>query len=125
MRILITGINSALGSAIADGLDGHEVIGLARTAHDKYPTICCDLRAGVPPLPSVDVCLHLAFVTDPVFCRERRPEAYQVNVLGTKSLLKTASKFVFGVSGAAPFMAFRMGCRRRAGRRPLPMNMPP
>jgi len=100
MRILITGITSALGSAIADSLEGHEVIGLARREHEGYPTICCDLRAALPRLPEVDVCLHLAFANDPRYCKEHSGEAHRINVLATKQLLKIASRFVFISSGS-------------------------
>jgi nucleoside-diphosphate-sugar epimerase len=99
MRILITGINSALGSTVADSLSGHEVIGLGRRHHPKYATIIGDLRHGVPPLPASDVCLHMAFITDPKFCAENHPEAYQVNVAATASLVAAAPRFVLVSTG--------------------------
>jgi nucleoside-diphosphate-sugar epimerase len=99
VKILITGMSSALGMAIAGSFTGHEVTGLDRKNHGHYPTILCDLRDGVPKLPRFDICLHLAFVTDPRICRESREEAYRVNVLGTKSLLPCANRFVFVSTG--------------------------
>jgi nucleoside-diphosphate-sugar epimerase len=117
MKILITGIHSALGKAIADGLDGHDVIGLARREHPRYRTILCDLLAGVPPLPAFDVCLHLAFITDPKWCRERPADAYRINVTATQSLLGRAGRFVFLSTGSV--YGFRDGLSDEA-RRPEP-----
>jgi nucleoside-diphosphate-sugar epimerase len=99
MKILITGMSSALGKAIAGSFTGHEVTGLDRKKHGHYPTILCDLREGVPALPRFDICLHLAFVTDPKICRQSPAEAHTVNVLATKSLLACARRFVFISTG--------------------------
>ena len=99
MRILITGINSALGSAVADSLADHEVLGLGRKRHPRYETIVCDLRDSLPPLPAVDVCLHMAFITDPKFCETNQNEAYQVNVAATASLAAAATRFILVSTG--------------------------
>jgi nucleoside-diphosphate-sugar epimerase len=99
MKILITGMSSALGKAIAGSFAGHQVTGLDRKNHGHYSTILCDLREGVPVLPRFDICLHLAFVTDPKICRQSPEEAYKVNVLGTKRLLACARRFVFVSTG--------------------------
>jgi nucleoside-diphosphate-sugar epimerase len=100
MKILITGISSALGNAIARGLSEHEVIGLARSKHPCYPTVVCELGAGVPVLPRVDVCLHLACLTDPVLCREHPEEAYRINVRATRQLAEQARRFVLASTGS-------------------------
>lgn len=99
MRILITGINSALGSAVADSLAGHAVIGLGRRKHPRFETLVCDLRHELPPLPRVDVCLHMAFITDPAYCSENQVEAYQVNVAATAKLVAAAPRFVLASTG--------------------------
>lgn len=99
MRILITGINSALASAVADSLAGHEVIGLGRGQHPKYETIVCDLRDRLPPLPAADVCLHMAFITDPKYCADNHHEAYRVNVAATAGLVAAAPRFVLASTG--------------------------
>jgi nucleoside-diphosphate-sugar epimerase len=117
MRILITGINSALGAALADGLMGHEVIGLGRHAHPRHRTVLCDLRGEVPPLPAVDLCLHLACVTDPKYCSEHPAEAYRVNVSGTARLLGRARRFVLVSTGSV--YGYQEGPLDE-GRRPAP-----
>ncbi len=99
MRILITGINCALGTAVADSLAGHDVIGLGRAPHSLYETIVCDLRHELPPLPTVDVCLHMAFITDPKYCAENHFEAQRVNVAATAELAKAAPRFILASTG--------------------------
>ncbi len=99
MKILITGINSPLANAVAGTLAGHNVVGLDRNPHPRYPTIRCDLREGTPDLPVFNVCLHMAFATDPRYCREHPAEAYRVNVAGTRALLPSARRFVFVSTG--------------------------
>jgi nucleoside-diphosphate-sugar epimerase len=100
MRILITGINSAVGESVADSFAEHEIIALGRKQHPRYRTIVCDLHAGVPRLPNIDLCLHMAFVTDPVFCREHYEDAYRVNVSATVSLLRRVPRFVLVSTGS-------------------------
>jgi UDP-glucose 4-epimerase len=100
MRILITGINSALGIALAESLTQHEVVGLAKTRHPKYPTVLCNLGSPLPSLPAVDVCVHLASITDPGYCREHYEEAYEVNVAATMRLLKAAPRLVYVSTGS-------------------------
>jgi nucleoside-diphosphate-sugar epimerase len=100
MKILITGIGSELATALARGLAGHEVIGLARREHGCYPTLVCDLRAGVPDLPRVDVCVHLAALTDPRLCEARPKAAYRVNVAATRELARQARRFVLISTGS-------------------------
>ena len=99
MRILITGINSALGTAVADSLTGHEVIGLGRRAHPKYETILADLLHEVPPLPDFDVCLHMAFITDSKYCEANPDAAHRVNVAATAALAAAAPRFVLASTG--------------------------
>jgi nucleoside-diphosphate-sugar epimerase len=100
VRILITGINSALGGAVADRLAGHKVLGLGRKENARHLTLVADLRDGVPDLPNLDVCLHLAAITDPQVCRQRYREAYAVNVAATARLLEKARRFVLVSTGS-------------------------
>ncbi len=108
MRILITGINSRLGTLIARKLSkNHEIIGLDLNDQGKFKTIKFDLGSDNnldTMLESVDVCLHLAFITDVKYCEEKRKKAYDVNVVGTKKILdycknKKVKKFVLISTG--------------------------
>jgi nucleoside-diphosphate-sugar epimerase len=100
MKILITAINNPLANAVAETLEGHEIIGLGRREHPRYRTILCDLRDELPTLPAMDVCLHLACVSNLQVCKERPEEAYRVNVSATSELLGCASRFVYASTGS-------------------------
>jgi len=88
MKILITGINSALGILIARKLsENHEIIGLGTRDLGEFKTIKFDLGSNKKfDMEPVDVCLHLAFITDPKLC-EKNKDAYKINILGTKKIL--------------------------------------
>mgnify|MGYP001573018898 CR=1 FL=1 len=105
MKILVTGISSALGTIIARKLsENHEVIGLSKRKVKGFKTISFDLGSTKElRIGSVDVCVHLAFITSPEIC-EKDTMAYRVNVLGTKKLLEycrktKVKKFVFISTG--------------------------
>jgi nucleoside-diphosphate-sugar epimerase len=110
MRILITGINSALADAVARELTHHEVIGLGRKPHSRLPTVLCDLARGLPPLPDVDVCLHMAALTDPGYCAGHPDEAHRVNVSATAALLDRVPRLVFVSTGSV--YGFHEGVRQ-------------
>lgn len=106
MKILITGINSKLGTLIARKLsENHEVIGLDLRSSGEFKTIKFDLGSNKAlDIDTVDVCLHFAFITDPKYCEEKKEKAYNVNVLGTKKILdccknKKIKKFILISTG--------------------------
>lgn len=108
MKILITGINSALGNNVARKLanEGHKVVGLGLNTNKSFNTYRHDLSSNKKLiLPKVDACMHFAFITDAKYCEEQKNKAYKVNVLGTKKILdyckeKKISRFIFISSGA-------------------------
>ncbi len=119
MRILVTGITSALGDAVAHSLAEHEVLGLARKAHPRFRTIICDFRNDLPRLPSVDVCLHMAAITDAAYCRQWPSEARRVNVSATSLLLRCAARFVYVSTGSV--YGYQCGPATE-DQKPRPMN---
>ena len=105
MRILITGINSKLGLLLAKRLSKkHEVIGLGTRDLGSFKTVKFDLSSDKElDLELVDICVHLAFVTDNKICEEDE-KAYRTNILGTKKMLdyckeKSVKKFILASSG--------------------------
>lgn len=106
MKILITGINSKLGTLIARKLsENHEVIGLDLRSSEEFKTIKFNLGSDKDlNIDAVDVCLHFAFITDPKYCENENEESYNVNVRGTKKILdycknKKIKKFILISTG--------------------------
>lgn len=106
MRVLITGINSAIGKLLASKLlsNGCEVIGLGRnlSGEEKYKRIEFDLlKNAKPAISDVDICLHLAALR-----YSENPELlFRTNVYGTQRILEIAKesgvhKFIYISTGA-------------------------
>ena len=82
----------------------NEVIGIGTRKLKGFKTIKFDLGSDKSlRLEPVDVCLHLAFITDANKC-ENNPYAYKVNILGTKKVMdyckiNKVKKFVLGSTG--------------------------
>jgi len=105
MKVLITGISSNLGTLIARKLSQHhEVTGMSTGNFREFRTVNFDLGSGRElDIESVDLCIHLAFITNPNLC-EKDAWAYKVNVAGTKKILdycknKKIKKFVLASTG--------------------------
>jgi len=105
MKVLITGISSSLGILIARRLSkNHEIIGISTRTLKEFKTIKFDLGSDKSlMIEPVDVCIHLAFITDANKC-ENDPYAYKVNILGTKNVLNyckrnKVKKFILGSTG--------------------------
>lgn len=108
MKALITGINSALGESIAARLSSdrkNRIIGLDIKPNRRFQTLEHDLASEkeIKDVP-FDVCIHLAFITDPKYCEENRGKAYRVNVLGTRKMLEHCKR-----NGAKKFILISTG----------------
>jgi len=117
MRALVTGATGFIGSTLITHLEnfGYSVRILSRENNLDYDTIVCDLNSGNIPeaaFNSVDIVFHLAGYTHDLKSNEKnKKDYYDVNVKGTVSLIKAASrenvkKFIFvssvkagGISG--------------------------
>src|SRR3989338_8398271 len=105
MKILVTGISSNLGTLIARRLSqDHEVTGISTRNFREFKTVNFDLGYDKElDLEPVDLCIHLAFITNPGLC-EKDDMAYKVNVIGTKKILdyckkEKIKKFVLASTG--------------------------
>ena len=105
MKILITGISSSLGTLIARRLSQHhEITGISTRKFREFKTINFDLGSDRDlDIGPVDLCIHLAFITDPYIC-EKDARAYKVNIIGTKKILdycknEKIKKFVLASTG--------------------------
>ncbi|MBI2647642.1 NAD(P)-dependent oxidoreductase [Candidatus Woesearchaeota archaeon] len=106
MKILITGISSNLGTLIARKLSQHhKIIGISTRNFCEFKTINFDLGSNKDlDIEPVNLCIHLAFITDPDLC-EKDARAYKVNIMGTKKILdycknKKINKFVLASTGS-------------------------
>ena len=103
MRILVTGGFGYLGSHVSDYLQkqGHQVRILSRTAHPELAAWSCqfDIHIGnVADYSSIENCcrnidtvIHTAALNE-VDCKDKDEDALLVNGLGTRNVMKDASK---------------------------------
>jgi len=100
--ILITGVNSNMGKHVAKELSkDYKIIGMGRTNPNikKIRFIKFDLRRSIPKT-KVDVVIHLASLTR--ICETNPELAYEVNVDGTRKLIKSVgnAKFIYISTGS-------------------------
>jgi UDP-glucose 4-epimerase len=103
-KIVITGYDGFVGSHLVDTLlQKYNMVGISNTSATKQNTLQIrkDIRnITAKDLPKNIYCIiHLAALTDVVYCHDHPVDCYDVNVKGTQNVLEIArkidSKFIF------------------------------
>ncbi len=96
-KILVTGYTGFIGSHLIDSFKkNYEIFGLSRSK-DKNPDIIQikgDIRnITAKKMPKkLDAIIHLAAMTDVLYCQKNPVECFDVNVNGTQNMLEIARK---------------------------------
>ena len=102
-NILVTGHDGFLGSHLVSELQKKfNVIGVSKTSYGQKITqikkdICKISYLDFPE--KINYIIHLAAITDPIYCQKNPKECFNVNVNGTQNILELArrkdSKIIF------------------------------
>ena len=97
MKILMTGASGFLGGIMKRTLETHDIITVGRHPSDNIP---CDLSLAIPRLVESDIVVHAAGKAH-VIPKDRSEEQafFDVNLEGTKNLLKGISKLESAPTG--------------------------
>jgi dTDP-4-dehydrorhamnose reductase len=98
MKILITGSNGMLGSALVQHLaESHQLFGIGIEANSKqniryFQTDIADKNAVYAAFSNAapDIIIHTAALTNVDGCEQNRAEAFRINVNGTKNIADAA-----------------------------------
>lgn len=95
--ILVTGYSGFIGSHLVNSLKrNYKIIGLSRKKpkNSSITHITSDIRkTRVKDIPKkVDAIIHLAALTDVMYCQSNPTKCFDINVNGTQNLLEIAKK---------------------------------
>jgi nucleoside-diphosphate-sugar epimerase len=108
MKLFVTGINSFIGSRLADlaRQNGHDVFGADVTPSTNSQFYQIDIRdpklAAIIP-DQTDAIIHLAAISRDPDCRANPKESFDINIQGTLNLIdatraKSVAQFIFASS---------------------------
>lgn len=108
MRLFITGVNSFIGSRLADiaQQDGHDVFGadITPSANSQFHTMDVRDSGFSTILPDhTDALIHLAAISRDPDCRARPKDSFDINIQGTLNMIdaaraKNVAQFIFASS---------------------------
>ena len=95
--ILVTGYDGFIGTNLVNSLtQNYKIIGLSKTKNSKFEfkQIQRDLLQTSPNdiKENISYLIHLAALTDVVYCQKYPSKCFQTNVIGTQKILELARK---------------------------------
>jgi len=95
--ILVTGYDGFIGTNLVNSLtQNYKIIGLSKTKNSKFEfkQIKKDILKASPNdiKENISYLIHLAALTDVVYCQKYPSKCFQTNVIGTQKILELARK---------------------------------
>lgn len=95
--ILVTGYDGFIGTNLVNSLThNYKIIGLSKTKNSKFEfkQIKKDILKTSPKdiKENISYLIHLAALTDVVYCQKYSSKCFQTNVIGTQNILELARK---------------------------------
>jgi len=102
VKVFITGSTGLLGSTLLRQAPSHIELGASYNVNKLVPNVSCryfyaditrkNLIAKAFSSFKPDVVIHTAAIATPDYCDKHKEEAYRVNVVGTKNIIKECRK---------------------------------